>query len=40
MYNRGSILVIFIASLSDFYKICISKYEYDEYGPSIVHRKF
>ena len=32
----GSIL----ASLSDFYKICISKYEYDEYGPSIVHRKF
>ena len=32
----GSIL----ASLSDFYKICISKYDYDEYGPSIVHRKF
>ena len=32
----GSIL----ASLSDFYKICISKAEYDEYGPSLVHRKF
>ena len=31
----GSIL----ASLSDFYKICISKEEYDEYGDSIVHRK-
>ena len=30
----GSIL----ASLSDFYKICISKEEYDEYGDSIVHR--
>ena len=32
----GSIL----ASLSDFYKICISKEEYDEHGPSLVHRKF
>ena len=31
----GSIL----ASLSDFYKVCISKDEYDEYGPSFVHRK-
>ena len=31
----GSIL----ASLSDFRKICISKDEYDEYGPSLVHRK-
>ena len=32
----GSIL----ASLSDFYKLCISKDEYDEYRPSLVHRKF
>ena len=32
----GSIL----ASLSDFHKVCISKEEYDEYGPSLVHRKF
>ena len=33
-WNGGSIL----ASLSDFYKLCISKDEYDEHGPSIVHR--
>ena len=32
----GSIL----ASLSDFYKICISKYDYDEYGPSISCRHY
>ena len=31
----GSIL----ASLSAFHKICISQYEYDEYGPSLAHRK-
>ena len=31
----GSIL----ASLSTFKSMCISKKEYDEYGPSIVHRK-
>ena len=31
----GSIL----ASMNDFNKICISLGEYDEYGPSIVHRK-
>jgi actin len=31
----GSIL----ASLSDFASMCISKEEYDEQGPSIVHRK-
>jgi len=31
----GSIL----ASLSTFQKMCISKPEYDESGPSIVHRK-
>ena len=31
----GSIL----ASMTDFYKMCISLSEYDEYGPSIVHRK-
>ena len=27
------------ASLSTFQKMCISKQEYDESGPSIVHRK-
>ena len=32
----GSIL----ASLSEFYKICIPRDEYEEYGPSIVCRKF
>ena len=32
----GSIL----ASLSDFHKICFSNAEYNEYGPSLVHRKF
>ena len=31
----GSIL----ASMTDFSKMCISLSEYDEYGPSIVHRK-
>ena len=31
----GSIL----ASMTDFNKMCISLGEYDEYGPSIVHRK-
>ena len=34
-WTGGSIL----ASLSTFQKMCISKEEYDEYGPSIVHRK-
>ena len=28
-----------LASMSDFYKMCISRDEYNEYGPSIVHRK-
>ncbi|XP_059280063.1 actin-like isoform X5 [Lycium ferocissimum] len=32
----GSIL----ASLSTFKEMCITKSEFDEYGPSIVHRKF
>ncbi|KAI6648084.1 Actin-4 [Oopsacas minuta] len=32
----GSIL----ASMTDFYKICISHDEYEEYGPSLVHRRF
>ena len=31
----GSIL----ASMTDFSKMCINSSEYDEYGPSIVHRK-
>ena len=31
----GSIL----GSLSTFWQMCISKQEYDESGPSIVHRK-
>jgi actin len=28
-----------LASLSAFQQMCISKAEYDESGPSIVHRK-
>ena len=35
-YIGGSIL----ASLSTFQGMCISKAEYDAYGPTIVHRKF
>nr|XP_002128924.1 actin, cytoplasmic-like [Ciona intestinalis] len=35
-WTGGSIL----ASLSTFQQMWISKQEYDEYGPSIVHRKF
>ena len=34
-WRGGSIL----ASMTDFDKMCISLDEYDEYGPSIVHRK-
>ena len=36
VWNGGSTL----ASLSTFQQMLVSKQEYDESGPSIVHRKF
>jgi actin-related protein len=28
-----------LASMPTFNQLCITKWEYDEYGPSIVHKK-